>query len=140
MGGLWSTYWYNGYIYGSEMARGLDIFELTPTENLSQNEIDAAKSVRMPALNVQMQQRVEWPRKLVVAKAYLDQLERSQALAPERISSLRQAIQKAENSRDFGKLKSHATALEKSAAQSKNGVDSARIASLAAILRRPERS
>ena len=140
MGGLWSTYWYNGYIYGSEMARGLDIFELTPTENLSKNEIDDAKSVRMPALNVQMQQRVEWPRKLIVAKAYLDQLERSQALAPERIASLRQAIQKAESSRDLGKLKSHAITLEKSAAQSKNGVDSARIASLAAILRRPERS
>jgi hypothetical protein len=48
MGGHWSAYWYNGYIYGSEMARGLDIFELTPTESLTQNEIDAAKAVRMP--------------------------------------------------------------------------------------------
>ena len=27
-GGYWSTYWYNGHIYGSEIARGIDVFRL----------------------------------------------------------------------------------------------------------------
>ena len=74
LGGDWSSYWYNGHIYASEIARGLDVFELTPTKNLTQNEIDAAKLVRVSELNVQNQQKIEWPRKLVVAKAYIDQL------------------------------------------------------------------
>ena len=138
LGGSWSAYWYNGRIYSSEIARGLDIFELTPTKNLTQNEIDAAKSVWVSELNVQNQQKIEWPRRLVVAKAYVDQLERSQALPSDRIAALRQAIQKSEGSpNEIGKLKSLAKALEKSAGQMKNGADSARTQSLAEILRRP---
>src|SRR5688572_22530737 len=138
MGGSWSAYWYNGHIYSSEIARGLDIFELTPTQHLTQNEIDAAKLVRMNALNVQTQERMEWPRKLVVAKAYLDQLERSQALSSEKITEIRQAIQKAEGSRgELGKLKSLAPALDKSAATAKGEADSARLRALAEILRQP---
>ena len=137
MGGHWSAYWYNGYIYGSEIARGLDVFELTPTQHLTQNEIDAAKTVRMSMLNVQMQERMTWPRKLVVAKAYLDQLERSQGLSAEQIASLRDAIGKAEGSKgEAKKLKKHAAILEKAAA-SKNGVDGARIKALADVLRNP---
>jgi Uncharacterized conserved protein len=142
LGGYWSAYWYNGHIYGSEMARGLDIFELVPTQYLTQNEIDAAKAVRFAELNVQNQQRIIYPRKLVVAKAYIDQLERSQALSSEKIASLREAIQKAEssnlNSKDLKTLKKHAPSLEKSAAQTKNETDSARLKALAEILKRPE--
>ena len=62
LGGDWSAYWYNGHIYASEIARGLDIFELTPTKFLTQNEIDAAKTVRVAEFNVQNQERIEWPR------------------------------------------------------------------------------
>src|SRR5262249_12384910 len=98
LGGDWSAYWYNGYIYASEIARGLDVFELTPTKFLTQNEIDAAKSVQLAALNVQNQQKMEWPEKLVVAKAYLDQLSRSQALPASRIADLKKTIQGAESS------------------------------------------
>lgn len=138
LGGDWSAYWYNGHIYASEIARGLDIFELTPTQNLTQNEIDAAKAVRVAELNVQNQEKIEWPRQLVVAKAYVDQLERSQALPSERIADLRQAIQKAESSRkELGKLKSLAPSLEKSAGLTKSAADSARLLALAEILRRP---
>jgi hypothetical protein len=103
------AYWYNGHIYSSEIARGLDVFELTPTENLTQNEIDAAKTVWVGELNVQNQQRIVWPNKLVVAKAYLDQLERSKGLAADRIASVRSAIDKAETSKkkkDLKELKS----------------------------------
>src|SRR5215213_81757 len=123
LGGDWSAYWYNGHIYASEIARGLDIFELTPTQYLTQNEIDAAKAVRVAELNVQNQQRVEWSRQLVVAKAYVDQLERSQALSSDQITDLRQAIQRAESSRELGKLKSLAPSLEKSAGLAKSGAD-----------------
>src|SRR5258708_6832379 len=93
LGGDWSAYWYNGHIYASEIARGLDILELTPTQNLTQNEIDAAKAVRVAEFNVQNQQKIEWPRQLLVAKAYVDQLERSGGLPSDQITTLRQAIQ-----------------------------------------------
>ncbi len=51
MGGSWSAYWYNGVIVSSEIARGLDIFELTPSNFLTQNEIDAAKTVQLDHLS-----------------------------------------------------------------------------------------
>jgi hypothetical protein len=137
LGGDWSAYWYNGHIYASEIARGLDVFELTPTKFLTQNEIDAAKAVQVAALNVQNQEKIEWPRQLVVAKAYVDQLERSQALPSDRIAALRQAIQRAESSRKLEKLKSFAPSLEKSAGMAKSAADSARLQALAEILRRP---
>src|SRR5687767_5174049 len=138
LGGHWSAYWYNGHVYASEIARGLDILELTPTAQLTQNEIDAARTVRFGELNVQQQERIEWPRKLVVAKAYLDQLERSQGLPAEQISSIRQSIQNAEGSKSgMGKLKKLAPALEKSAATAKNAADAARLRGLAIVLRRP---
>jgi len=133
MGGSWSAYWYNGKIYSSEIARGLDIFELTPTQYLSQNEIDAAKTVHFDVLNVQTQERFDWPRKLVVAKAYVDQLERSHALSADRISGLRQAIDKG----DRGKMKGFASSLEKDAGMAKNAADTARLKGLADILRQP---
>ena len=136
LGGDWSAYWYNGHIYASEIARGLDILELTPTKLLTQNEIDAAKTVRMTELNVQNQQKIEWPRKLVVAKAYVDQLERSQALSAEQVAAVRQAIQSAEKSKDMGKLSSVASEIEKSAA-TKNEADVNRLRGLVDILKQP---
>jgi len=96
MAGSWSVYWYNGLIVSSEIARGLDIFELLPSDHLSQNEIDAAKLVRRDYLNVQGQPRFTWPASFVVARAYLDQLERSKGLASGRISSVRSALARAE--------------------------------------------
>ena len=141
LGGEWSAYWYNGDIYGSEIARGLDIFELTPTKFLTQNEIDAAKTVRVAELNVQDQQKLEWPAQLVVAKAYVDQLERSQALPAERIAALRAGIRDAENSHmsksKVAKLSSMAPSLEKNAAMSTSPADAARLHALANILKHP---
>jgi hypothetical protein len=92
-------------------------------------------------LNVQNQVKIEWSRQLVVAKAYIDQLERSQALPSERIATLRQAIQRAESSnlnrRELENLKSLASSLEKNTALTKSGIDSARLLAMAEILRRP---
>ncbi len=137
MGGHWSAYWYNGRIYGSEIARGLDVFELTPTQHLTQNEIDAAKTVHMDTLNVQMQERIDWPNKLVVAKAYLDQLERSGGLAPDRIAAVRQAIEKAEADKKASGLKKVASSLEKGNGPAKNAADADRLKALAEVLKRP---
>jgi hypothetical protein len=133
LGGDWSAYWYNGHIYASEIARGLDIFELTPTKDLTQNEIDAAKAVHVAEFNVQNQQKIVWPRQLIVASAYVDQLERSQALPADRITALRTAIQKG----DSGNLKKMAPALEKDAATAKSATDSNRLKALAEILKQP---
>jgi len=141
LGGDWSAYWYNGYIYGSEIARGLDVFELTPSKFLTQNEIDAAKTVRANELNVQNQQKIEWPAKLVVAKAYLDQLSRSQALPADEIASLQKAIQSAENAHmsksELAKLKGMAPSVEKGAATAATPADSTRLHALAEILKHP---
>jgi len=141
LGGDWSAYWYNGYIYGSEIARGLDVFELTPSKFLTQNEIDAAKTVRVAELNVQNQQKFDWPAQLVVAKAYVDQLSRTQALPPSQIASLQKAIQSAESSRmnkgKMERLKKMAPSLEKSASNAKTLSNAARLRALADILKHP---
>jgi hypothetical protein len=141
LGGEWSAYWYNGNIYASEIARGLDVFELTPSQYLSQNEIDAAKSVRVSELNVQNQQKIEWAPSLVVAKAYLDQLSRSQALPAKQIASLQKAIKSAEsshmNKNKVAKLQGMAPSVEQSAGTAKTPADSARIHALAEILKHP---
>jgi hypothetical protein len=96
MGGSWSAYWYNGVIVSSEIARGLDILELTPNALMSQNEIDAAKTVRFAELNVQDQQKFVWPPSFALARAYLDQLERLNGLDRGKISSARSALSGAE--------------------------------------------
>jgi hypothetical protein len=141
LGGDWSAYWYNGYIYGSEISRGLDVFQLTPTKFLTQNEIDAAKTIQVAELNVQNQQKLEWPAKLVVAKAYVDQLSRSQALSASRIAQLQKAIQSADQShlskKSMAKLNRMAPALEKSAAAAKTPADSMRMRALADVLKHP---
>jgi hypothetical protein len=94
--GYWSTYWYNGYIVGSEILRGLDLLELTPSPLLSRNEIDAAKLVKMDVFNPQRQPKLVWPASFVVARAYLDQLERNHGLAKGRVSKIAKTLQKAE--------------------------------------------
>src|SRR5207244_3327659 len=80
-GGSWSAYWYNGYIYSSEIARGLDIFELKAGPLVSQNEIDAAKLVHLDFFNTQDQPKLVWPASFAVARAYLDHLARSKGQA-----------------------------------------------------------
>jgi hypothetical protein len=95
-GGYWSTYWYNGVIVGSEISRGLDIFELVPSGFVSQNEIDAAKSVHQDYLNTQGQVKLVWPATFSLARAYVDQLERSQGLGAGEISGIRESLAGAE--------------------------------------------
>ena len=95
-GGYWSTYWYNGFIYGAEISRGFDVFRLVPSEHLSQNEIDAAAQVRMTVFNVQHQPKIVWEPTLAVARAYLDQLMRNNAVRADRAVSVAGALDRFE--------------------------------------------
>src|SRR5437763_5271304 len=101
--GSWSAYWYNGYIYSTEIMRGLDVLERQPGAQLTQNEIDAAKLVKLAYQNVQGQQRLTWPASFVVARAYLDQLDRSRGLAADRIGAVRTALASAERATGAGR-------------------------------------
>jgi hypothetical protein len=95
-GGYWSTYYYNGFIYGGELSRGFDVFRLIPSNYLSQNEIDAAAQVRMDEFNVQHQPRIVWEPTVVVARAYLDQLMRNNAVRADRAVSVAGALDRIE--------------------------------------------
>jgi len=99
MGGSWSAYWYNGVIVSSEIARGLDIYELVPSGLITQNEIDAAKTVHFDSYNVQHQQKFVWPTSFALARAYVDQLERSNGLATARIQATRDTLAAAEKAK-----------------------------------------
>jgi hypothetical protein len=126
-GGSWSVYWYNGVLVSSEIARGLDIFELTPSPFISQNEIDAAKTVKLTYLNTQGQPKFVWPATPALAKAYLDQLERSKGLSSSQISAARKAI----DSGDKAAMAKSADAISGAG----KGADAAKAQKLAATLR-----
>jgi hypothetical protein len=138
LGGYWSAYWYNGYVYGSEIARGVDVFKLVPSKFLTQNEIDAANQVHFDELNVQNQPKITWPANFVVARAYLDQLARGGAVARQKIAAMNSAIEKAEAShsaKDAAPLKTMAASLDKDAAAAKSPADAERMRALADILK-----
>jgi hypothetical protein len=94
--GSWSVYWYNGMIYSSEIARGLDIYELVPTPHISQNEIDAARTVIFAEANAQEQKKITWPPSFAMARAFLDQLERSKGMTPANLAAARADLTTAE--------------------------------------------
>ena len=133
MGGQWSTYYYNGYIYGSEIARGTDVLKLVPTKFLTQAEIDAAAQVYLPELNVQNQPHIDYPSTLVTAKAYLDQLARGESLPADKIAAIKANI----DANNKKKLKTDAKTAEKAAATAKTPTDADRLRELAKILSNP---
>jgi hypothetical protein len=112
IGGSWGAYWWNGHIYSSEMDRGFDIFELLPSDELSANEIAAAKLVRYKEYNPQSQPKIEWPAAFPVVRSYLDQLVRWKGLAPARTSAIASALDAAEKQSGAARRKS-LTALAK---------------------------
>jgi hypothetical protein len=133
-GGFWAGYWYNGRIYGSEMARGLDVFELQPSEYLSQNEIDAAKLVHMETFNPQVQTKINWPARFVVARAYVDGLARTDGMRRAWATNVRNTLAQAERASGAARR----TALTRLAAQldrDATGADAPRVRALAATVR-----
>jgi hypothetical protein len=139
MGGQWSAYWFNGYIYGSEIARGVDVLKLVPNKFITQHEIDASNQVHFDELNVQNQPQITWPANFVVARAYLDQLSRSSALTSPRVAALNAAIDSAEAShsqaKEVAQLKAMAVSLDKDANSAKTPADAERMRALAGIMK-----
>jgi hypothetical protein len=130
--GSWSAYWYNGNIVSSEILRGLDVFQLTPSQFLSQNEIDAAKSIHYDYFNTQGQPEFVWPPTVALAGAYADQLERSRGLTADRLSQVRQALAGASSMQQRTALGALATQLD---ADARTSGDAAKVALLAKALR-----
>ncbi len=103
LGGYWSVYWYNGRIYGTEIARGLDVLALQPSQYLTTNEIAAAALAdRGKMFNPQQQFPVTWPDHPVVARAYVDQLARDRALSPAMTADLSAALDQARSPIEAG--------------------------------------
>jgi hypothetical protein len=128
--GQWSTYWYNGYLYGAEIARGLDVFRLKPSEHLSQNELEAARLVKYEVFNPQQQPKVTWPENAVVARAYLDQLTRENGIDASKAAAVKAAL----DSNNTAQLATLAAELEQAAAKA-TGRNAERMKALAEILR-----
>jgi hypothetical protein len=124
MGGSWSVYWYNGVMISSEIGRGLDVFELTPSAHISQNEIDAAKTVRLDYLNPQGQPQFIWPASFALARSFVDQLERSGGLPAARLAAVRAELANAEGASGGARrdvLNRLATQVDSDASSSRDG-------------------
>jgi hypothetical protein len=85
-----------GLIYSSELARGFDSLELLPSDQLSANELAAAKLVTMVEYNPQSQPKLVWPAAFPVVRSYLDQLVRGNGLAAARTTAIASALTAAE--------------------------------------------
>ena len=122
IGGSWGAYYWNGMIYSSELDRGFDIMELTPSDQLSKNEIEAAKLVKFAQYNPQSQPKIEWPAAFPVVRSYLDQLVRWNGLAADRTTAIGKALDSAEQQSG----KARRTALEALAKQVDKDVSGAK--------------
>jgi len=124
-GGFWSAYWYDGRIYATEIVRGLDVLALVPSEYLTANEIAAATLADQGGVfNPQQQFRVDWPAVPVVARAYLDQLERDEVLPKSLVSDVTAALDQAARQRPDRDL---ADSLESLAARIQEGSGDAHV-------------
>jgi hypothetical protein len=134
-GGTWSAYWYNGVIVSSEISRGLDIVELTPSGLLSQNEIDAAKTVHFDYLNTQGQPKLVWPPSFSLARAYVDQLARTNGLAATRVAAVRQSLISAESASGAPRRAALTTLATQLDSDASSAGDAAKVRTLASALR-----
>jgi len=128
--GSWSVYWYNGVIVSSEIGRGLDVFALKPSAMLTQNEIDAANTVRFAFLNPQGQPKIVWPASFALARAYVDQLERSGGVSGSKVKAYRAALAEAETKRG-AERQAALKALGSTVRKSVGGKDADRVTKLA---------
>jgi hypothetical protein len=136
IGGSWGAYWYNGQIYSSELARGLDVLELQPSHHLSANELAAAKLVRYDEYNPQSQPRITWPAAFPVVRSYVDQLERGNGMAAARITAIRRALDAAEQQSGAAQARALTALAGRVNRDVATATDTARVRALAAEIRR----
>lgn len=96
LAGYWSTYWYNGNVLGSEIARGFDTMALTESSMMSANEIAAAGEVEQAEFNAQLQTMLVNAPSFAVAGSYVDQAERAGSLSAKAIAQVRTHLAEAE--------------------------------------------
>jgi hypothetical protein len=136
IGGSWGAYYWNGMIYSSELDRGMDIYELTPSAQLSANEIAAAKLVTFTEYNPQSQPKLTWPAAFPVVRSYLDQLVRGNGLASDRTTTISAALDAAEQKTGAARAAA-LTALATQVDSDANGAkDAARVRTMAGEIRR----
>ena len=133
-GGSWGAYWYNGSIYSSELARGLDILELLPTDKLSANELAAAKLVRFEEYNPQSQPKIVWPAAFPVVRSYLDQLVRGNGLSTARTTAISNALAVAERRTGAARATWLSTLATQVRADANGAQDAARVRAMAAAI------
>jgi hypothetical protein len=136
IGGSWGAYYWNGLVFSSELDRGMDIYELTPSPELTANEIAAAKLVQFKEYNPQSQPKMTWPPAFVVVRSYLDQLVRNGGLATDRTSAIDAALTSAEAKTGAARgaaLRALALQVDKDATGAKDG---ARVTKMASEIRR----
>ncbi|HVH08779.1 MAG TPA: hypothetical protein VM736_03200 [Gemmatimonadales bacterium] len=132
--GSWSAYWYNGRIYSSEIARGLDVLELLPSGFISRNELEAAKLVHLDYFNAQDQPKIVWPTSFVVAGAYVDQLARSNGLPAARVAAIRQTLDQAEKASGSARRDVLTVLASALATDAQGAADPAKVRTLAAAV------
>jgi hypothetical protein len=135
LSGQWATYWYNGYLYGSEIGRGLDILELVPSQYLSKNEIAAAKLIKVEQLNAQNQEKLVWPASFVVSRAYLDQLVRNDGLRKTWAAPVERQLDAAEKLTGAARSQALTALADQLDRDAKIAGDSKRVSALAASVR-----
>jgi hypothetical protein len=96
LGGYWSTYWYNGNVLASEIARGFDSLALTPSDWMSVNELAAAGEIQLDEFNAQLQSMLVHDPSFAVVRSYIDQAERAGTLTAKQLREVRKHVDEAE--------------------------------------------
>ncbi|MFE6253889.1 LVIVD repeat-containing protein [Agromyces sp. NPDC057865] len=110
LGGYWSTYWYNGNVLGSEIARGFESLAFTPSEHLSANEITAAGEIQLDEFNAQLQSKLVHDPSFAVVRSFVDQAERDGSLSGNALKQVRKSIDQAEKLSAGGSASANAVA------------------------------
>jgi hypothetical protein len=135
IGGSWGAYYYNGYVYSSELARGFDVYELTPTDKLSANELAAAKLIHLDQYNPQSQPHIVWPAAFPVVRSYRDQLERNNGLSADRLTAISKALDAAEKQSGAARRASLTKLATQVSADANGATDSKRVTAMAAAIK-----
>jgi hypothetical protein len=96
LGGYWSTYWYNGNVLGSEIARGFESLALLESDWMSANEIAAAGEIQLDAFNAQTQSKLVHAPSFAVVGSYVDQADRAGTMSDKALAQVRKHLAEAE--------------------------------------------
>nr|WP_297427834.1 hypothetical protein [uncultured Actinotalea sp.] len=108
-GGYWSIYWFNGNVYGNEIFLGFDSWGLTPTDDLTADEIAAARAATVGELNAQLQEPIVHDPSFALVRATYDQAVRAGALSAKEAADVTRFVDRAEGFAARGQNSARAT-------------------------------